>query len=271
MTLFVRQQTTYDVRPGAVDRILEDPANPLYRVAETIPDGSRILDIGAGNGLLGQVLAAARTGVVLDGLEPNPYAAKLARPHYRRFYEGYLQEHLDQLRVENYDFLVLADVIEHVTDPLALLRALRLVARENSRIVISVPNVAFGALRLALLEGRWEYVDSGLLERTHLRYFTRATLMQVFSQADLGVEREVFHQKSLFGSEIPVKRTLRTLLNSLALRRDELALTYQFFYVLAPGPTVAATPERFGHRTTVADILAWYGSPRRLIRASSMS
>lgn len=262
--LFSRPNASYDLSPGAVERILEDVANPLHRLAQTIPAGSKVLDIGAGNGLLARVLAATGEDVTIDGLEPNARAAELARPHYRRFHVGNVEDRLDEIATEAYDHLVLADVIEHVPDPLSLLRGLAAAGGERARILISTPNVAFGAVRLALLDGRFDYVDSGLLERTHLRFFTRATLTLLFRQAELEVEHEVLHQKHLLGSEISVQPSLRNLVELLALRRDELALTYQFFFVLRrAGQSAPVRVERYGPGTTVLDLIAWAARRRR--------
>lgn len=264
--LFTRPEATYDVAPEAVEWILKDEANPLHRVSRVIPEGSRVLDVGAGNGLLARILNATHTDLVIDGIEPSPYGAELAAPHYHQFRVGYFQDFEEELRAEGYDFIVLADVIEHVPDPLALLRDLRRVAGDRTRIVISTPNVAFGSVRLALMRGRFDYVDSGLLERTHLRFFTHRTLLSAFAAAGLRIEQQVFHQKSLLASEIPLDRSFSAVVDLLRVLRDDLASAYQFFFVLSSGDGPPPPVERHGRRTTVADVLAWYASPRRLLR-----
>lgn len=256
--LFNRNDTSYAIAPDAVERILEDPANPLHRLTKTIESGSTVLDIGAGNGLLAQVLAASGKQVTIDGLEPTRAAADLAKPHYRNFYVGFVQDFLDEVTQGSYDYLVLADVIEHTPDPEQFLRDLSAAGGDRARLLISTPNIAFGASRLGLLDGRFDYVDSGLLERTHLRFFTRSTLMTCFDRASLSVEQEIFHRKHLLSSEIEVKRTLRNLAELLLLRRDDSALTYQFFYVLSRSGATSAHTEVHGHKSTVADLLAWY-------------
>ncbi len=256
--MFNREGATYAVDPEAVERILADETNPLHRVSEVIPDGSTVLDIGAGNGLLAAVLQRAHSGITIDAIEPSADAAEIARSLYRSFEVGYAQDYLEQISSGGYDFIVLADVIEHVADPLAFLQELAAAMPDDARLLISVPNVAFAALRMSLLGGRFDYVDSGLLERTHLRFFTLATLEKVFDGAGLRIERRVLHKKGAFQSEIELKPSLLDLVTLARLRRDSLAATYQFFFVLTKSGGGEPVYEEYGSRTTYADLARNY-------------
>jgi 2-polyprenyl-3-methyl-5-hydroxy-6-metoxy-1,4-benzoquinol methylase len=257
--MFTRSDETYAVDPEAVDRILADEINPLNRIASVIPEGATVLDVGAGNGLLASVLLRTHERITIDGIEPNPSAAELAKPSYRHLWTGYAQDFLGEIESGGYDFLVIADVMEHVPDPVAFLRELAGAAPEGARILLSVPNVAFAAVRLSLLHGDFAYVDSGLLERTHLRFFTLETLRETFGQVGLTVERQVLHKKSAFSSEIRFAPSLLDLLELIRLRRDPLASTYQFFFVLArtrlaSGPVL----EEYGRPTTFGEMARHY-------------
>jgi 2-polyprenyl-3-methyl-5-hydroxy-6-metoxy-1,4-benzoquinol methylase len=266
--LFERPDTTYDLDPDAVDRVLADPVNPLHHAARLIPKQSVVLDVGAGNGLLARVLAAGRRQVVIDGIEPNPRAAEIAAPFYRTFYVGQAEEMADRLDAERYDFLVLADVIEHTANPLEFLQTVTAIA-PSARVLLSVPNVAFAAVRMALVHGRFDYVDSGLLERTHLRFFTLATLERLFELAALVVERRVLLKKSVFETEIDAAPTsLADVAELVRLRRDPLSSVYQIVFVL--GRTdVEAAQEEYGKATTLAEILGAYRARRRVLGGRS--
>ena len=85
--------------------------------------------------------------------------------------------------------MVLADVLEHLREPARALRDATDLLREGGRLVLSVPNVAHGALRLALLQGRWSYTETGLLDRTHLHFFTRTSLFELVEGAGLAVDQ----------------------------------------------------------------------------------
>jgi SAM-dependent methyltransferase len=82
-----------------------------------------------------------------------------------------------------FDCIVCADVIEHLRDPLAALRKLSLVLGEKGVIIASIPNVRYWGVISMLAEGGWTYADSGILDRTHLRFFTRREIETLFTEA----------------------------------------------------------------------------------------
>jgi 2-polyprenyl-3-methyl-5-hydroxy-6-metoxy-1,4-benzoquinol methylase len=220
-----------------------------------IPDGSSVLDIGAGNGLLARLLHETHRDIAVDGIEPNRHAAAIAAPHYRRFHVGTAEDLAEPL-ADRYDFIVLADVLEHVADPLSFLRRLTDGLPRETRVIIDTPNVAFGSVRLALLKGHFDYVDSGLLERTHLRFFTLATLEKLAGELGLNIEKLFLLQRSLLKTEIPAGDVLLDPTVVLRLLRDDLASTYQFLLVLTP-ETVVAERKVFGERLRASDYLRW--------------
>jgi 2-polyprenyl-3-methyl-5-hydroxy-6-metoxy-1,4-benzoquinol methylase len=253
--VFTRSDSTYEVHPNAVRWVLADEASPLLRIAKLIPDGSSVLDIGAGNGLLARLLHETHHNIAVDGIEPNRHAATLAAPYYRRFHVGLVEDLVEPL-AERYDFIVLADVVEHVADPFAFLGRLTDGLPTETRIIIDTPNVAFGAVRLALLKGRFDYVDSGLLERTHLRFFTLATLEQLVAALGLNIEKLYLLQRSLLKTEIPAGDLLLDPTVVLRLLWDDLASTYQFLVVLTR-EAVVTERKVFGERLRVLDYLRW--------------
>ncbi|MEX2556615.1 MAG: class I SAM-dependent methyltransferase [Actinomycetota bacterium] len=253
--MFTRPDSTFDLPPETVGYVLRDEAGPLHRIAKMIPSGSSVLDVGAGSGLLPRVLHAMNREVVIDGVEPNEHAAAIAAPHYRHLYQSRAED-LPQPLPNRYDFVVLADVIEHVADPLAFLRRLTDGLPRETRIVIDTPNVAFGAVRLALLKGRFDYVDSGILERTHLRFFTLSTLEQLIAELGMNVESLYLLQRDLLKTEMPLHHIQTDGRLMLRLLRDELASTYQFLFVLTR-EDVATERRTFGERLTPGEYLRW--------------
>ncbi len=234
--MFQRPAHTYETDFEKLDpgKLLREEASPLRNILDILPDGARILDVGAGNGMLGWLIRRARPGVVADGVEPSAAGAELARGFYRNFHCARIEEVKDWILREDYDYIVLADVIEHVADPLEFLRSLTEGISERTRVILSVPNVAHYSVRLELLNGNFRYVDSGLLERTHLRFFTLETILDVASRLQLNVEsiRYLRQTPSLRGLK---QRYRLSWWSYLKLFGDRDALTYQYLLVLGRG------------------------------------
>jgi hypothetical protein len=123
----------------------------------------------------------------LFGVEPNPEWARIASPFYEEIWTGRIEDIADGL-LQGYDAIVLGDILEHLVEPDQALRRLAALQPSGGRFLISVPNVANLWVRLNLLLGRFEYADRGILDRTHLRFFTRKTLLEMVEQAGLGTE-----------------------------------------------------------------------------------
>lgn len=248
-SMFVRSDKTYDIKPGIFDSINRDEAHPLNRICRFIPEGSKILDVGAGNGLLAQLFIKNNKKIIVDGIEPNPHAAVIAEKYYRHFYHGRAQEFFNTILKENYDYIVLADVIEHIQDPLAFLLDLCSKLPDNSRLILSIPNVAFGAIRLSLLHGVFDYVDSGILEKTHVRFFTLKTIIELVAKINMQIETLFYLQKDIFKSEIPIKKNIANFFCYLQMYNDDIFSTYQFLLVLTKEPITTPEIKRYGQKT----------------------
>lgn len=231
--MFTRPEQNYDVPDEILDGILNDPAQPLARIAYLVEDGSYILDIGAGSGLLARVLSRAGKKVVIDGVEPNQFAAQLAAKYYRNVYTGLVQDHLDNIKKTNYNYVVLADVIEHIPNPLAVLSELLEEFSSDVRLIISVPNVAFGGVRLTLMNGNFNYVDSGLLEQTHLRFFTRQSLYEFFGLLNLKIDRLFSLERSFYRVEFNRSQMYGSPFSVVKLAFNSDARAYQYLFILS--------------------------------------
>jgi 2-polyprenyl-3-methyl-5-hydroxy-6-metoxy-1,4-benzoquinol methylase len=142
-----------------------------------VPTGCRILDIGCWDGSMGAYLIKARQATV-DGVELNAGMARRAALAYREVHSGPIEALLSGLiraRAGQYDALLLLDVLEHLVEPGRILEELRALVEPGGLVVVSLPNVAHWSVRKALLFGRWNYRDYGLMDRTHLRFYTLKT------------------------------------------------------------------------------------------------
>ena len=163
-----------------------------------------VLDVGCATGYLGAALMAR--GCTVTGIEIDAEAADEARQRLDRVIVGDLGElDLDAvLGSERFDVVLMGDVLEHMVDPAALLLRAVSLLNPGGSVVISIPNVAHGSLRLALLQGRWQYKDRGLLDRTHLRFFTRPAVEALVRDAGLRIVDMRATTSDPLGSEVEV-------------------------------------------------------------------
>ena len=151
-----------------------------------LPPGSRVLDVGAAQGTLAMLLQGQ--GFVVRGIEPAADWADLARPYYTDFCSTPLAE-VDPAFLAGHAAVVCADVLEHLPDPQVELNRLVHLQLPGTWFILSVPNVANLWVRLNLLLGRFDYSERGILDRTHLRFFTRHSFLHMIAAAGLTVER----------------------------------------------------------------------------------
>jgi SAM-dependent methyltransferase len=148
---------------------------------------ARVLDVGCGAGSLGAALKADR-GCEVVGLEGFPEAAERARERL----DDVLCVDLDALdalppETGSFDAMIFGDVLEHLRDPARLLRALLPSLSDDGVLVCSIPNVKHWTVVYPLLvKDRWTYEDAGLLDRTHVHFFTLAEISDMLDQ--LGLE-----------------------------------------------------------------------------------
>ena len=133
-----------------------------------------------------------------------------------------------ELEGEQFDAVTLGDVLEHLRDPLATLRAAARVLKPSGIFAISVPNVAHGDVRMALLQGAFPYRQTGLLDRTHIHFFTRAGLKDLVKEAGLVLVETCRVMMPLFQSELDVKRESMAQSTINLILEDPEAETYQF-------------------------------------------
>lgn len=164
-------------------------ANPMFvRAVAAHGRAPVVLDIGCWNGTLGRVLIRD-CGATVDGIERDPAQAAQARAQgYRRVDVADLdRDTLPPADGAPYDFLLFGDVLEHLVQPERVLAGLVPRLKPGGRVLVSLPNIAFAANRLTHLLGRWDYKDYGILDRTHLRFFTKKTMAAFVESAGLRV------------------------------------------------------------------------------------
>lgn len=203
-------------------------------VIDLVGRGKRVLDVGCATGDLDKILIGRGCDVI--GIEPDGAAAEIAKQHLSQVLSVKIEE-LDLLETfgtSSFDAVIVADVLEHLQTPVEVLRQLSSILAPGGVIVASIPNVAHGAVRLALLEGRFDYTDVGLLDRTHIRFFTLPTVDQLFEDAGLVIVELRRTTAGIFETEIALRPESFDPSVLDAVTRDPEATTYQFVLRAVP-------------------------------------
>ena len=160
----------------------------ILQFLQPVPRDARILDVGTATGYFGAVLRRQGFSRV-SGVEVNPAWAEEARPWYERLVVADVQSAPLPWPPGSFDVIMCADVLEHVSNPLAALLKLRPLLSPSGWLLASLPNVAHWSIRLSLLFGHFAYRDNGILDRDHLRFFTRQSARSLLRQASLVAAR----------------------------------------------------------------------------------
>ena len=152
------------------------------------PDMLTILDVGCGNGVLGKHLKQSNTSRKVFGIEYNEDAAKVAKSNIDQVRVGDIQTISLPYDKESFDCIILADILEHLIDPGAVLQKLSVFLKKNGVFICSIPNIRhYGAL-LKLIRHGWIYEDYGLFDRTHLRFFSLRSMKDLILNSGLKIQ-----------------------------------------------------------------------------------
>jgi 2-polyprenyl-3-methyl-5-hydroxy-6-metoxy-1,4-benzoquinol methylase len=161
------------------------------RIAALIPEGShRILDIGCAAGRLGRKLRASNKAVELVGVEIFAEAAEEASKYYDRVYQWDI-ELLEMPYNGHFDFVICGDILEHLHDPWRMVGKILTWLKPGGHLITSVPNIRYWRiLRDLMIYGKWEYVADGILDNTHLRFFTKSSFVKLMREQGFKIEYE---------------------------------------------------------------------------------
>jgi 2-polyprenyl-3-methyl-5-hydroxy-6-metoxy-1,4-benzoquinol methylase len=214
---------------------LSNKNNSHTLIVESVGRGKRVLDVGASTGFLAEVLTGR--GCSVTGIEIDPDAARQAEEFCERVIVGNVEElDLDaEIGAETFDVLVFGDVLEHLKDPQRALERFKPFLDPGGHVVASIPNIAHGSVRLALLQGKFRYRPLGLLDNTHLRFFTRESVEEMFGAAGFLISEVKRTRQDVFDTEIDVDAAEVPEEVVRLVRSDPEAFTYQF--VLTAHPT----------------------------------
>lgn len=190
----VQARQAEQARQAADVRAAAEPTGYNPFVLRLIPETARrIVEVGCSTGTLALALKARQPGVQVTGLELDARAAEMARSRCDAVHQVDIDSAGPALfeQLAGADCWVFGDVLEHLRDPWRVLAEVRRVLAPGGCVVTSIPNAQHWSVQARLNMGAFQYEATGLMDRTHLRWFTRQTMLQLFEQAGLRVEAGV--------------------------------------------------------------------------------
>lgn len=220
---------------------LKNVNDPHILALGRVPANSRVLDLGTADGSVAAVLQ--RMGCRVWGVEMDQTAGDLARPYCEEVVIGDLNglNLAECFGEQRFDVVLMLDILEHLVQPARILKGVGEVLAPGGWGVISLPNVAHLSLRLELADGRFTYRDTGLLDRTHLRFFDRSGVDDLLNDAGWEMFDLARVTRAINTTEIQIKHPDLALLDRFD--HDIEARTYQFVISAAPaGSAVLQQP-----------------------------
>lgn len=152
----------------------------------------KILDIGCANGDVSAALKKDYPNVYAWGIEINPKSAAHARLKLDRISEKPLDQFdaAEQNELVNIDTVLLLDVLEHIYNPWELLQTLSQHINSDAQVIVSLPNIAHANVFRDMADGYWHYQSAGLLDVTHIRFFTQFEMIKMFYETGFKVSHK---------------------------------------------------------------------------------
>ena len=151
-------------------------------------EAQRILEVGCAGGMTGKALREKGVEEIV-GIEIDEEVALQGRPYYDQLIIGDVEKVKLPFGKEHFDCIIYGDVLEHLVNPWQVLKSHTLFLKKGGSIVCSIPNIRhYRVIKKLILKGKWEYTDDGILDRSHLRFFTLDSIQRMLKEAGFEIE-----------------------------------------------------------------------------------
>jgi 2-polyprenyl-3-methyl-5-hydroxy-6-metoxy-1,4-benzoquinol methylase len=201
------------------------------KVLRLVGRGTRVLEVGCASGAQSRIMKE-QLGCVITGIEVDPDAAQSAR----RYCDQVIIGNIEQLNLDallpgvKYDHVIFADVLEHLINPCEALRKVWPLLADDGYVIASIPNIAHSSVILDLAHGKFDYKPYGLLDNTHIRFFTKKTVYTAFEEAGYliaSLDRISGAERDTEFRQVELTRAERTILRFVQNNNPE-SDTFQF-------------------------------------------
>ena len=226
----------FEARPKAYRGCinLRERNSSWTKIVELVDEGRRVLEVGCAEGHMAEFLSRYKH-CPITGIEMNPEAAEVASAHCESIVIGDVEQGALERVQGTFDVVIFADVLEHLRYPGDVLRATHPLLNEGGYVLISLPNVAHWEVRRSLIRGRFEYTKAGLLDDSHLRFFTYETALKLIDEAGFYVGTfELVHRCPRFWKYPNFYRRRDAFVNRLVKKYFRGIFGYQFVFKILP-------------------------------------
>lgn len=202
-------------------------------------DARRIVEVGCMQGALARVVRERAPAVHYTGIDIDPDYAQVAAAHCHDAFSCDIEK-IEPARWDKLfpsDCWIFGDCLEHLRDPWLLLRRIRTAIDPDGTLLVCVPNAQHWSVQWRLASGNFRYEDSGLLDRTHIRWFTRITLLEMFQGAGWRVESGMTRNLQPVPQQAGILEALRGLAVAGGFDPEQAvadAIPFQYVFKLRP-------------------------------------
>lgn len=217
-----------------------DESTSVGKIAAQIKPDSRILEFGPGNGRMTKHLMGAKNcdvSIVELDKELYRYVKQFASDAFYGNIEEYLW--VDYFEGQVFDYIIFADVLEHLMDPQKTLEIVKQFLAEDGEILITFPNLAHNSVLINLFNNKLEWTEYGLLDATHKTFFTQSGFQKVFTEVGLWINIEDFTINQVGNNEIAALYSDLPIETQFAFKNRPFGEVYQYFYSLKSQPVTS--------------------------------
>lgn len=215
-----------------------DSNNSLSLILSMIKKGKKVLEFGPAEGRMTRYLSEVMKCTV-DIVEIDEEAGKTAAGYSRKSCLGIKQGDIENFRWleilgdEQYDYIIFADVLEHLRNPLKVLNKAKQILKEDGYVLLSVPNIAHSAIIINLINNDFTYREVGLLDNTHIHFFTYQTLRDMIQESGYYPIRELATYARVSETEFNINYNSISLSSRKEIRNKKFGNVYQFVFQIA--------------------------------------